>query len=113
VRVWYKGSKALGVEVLSTEKVLTAKEYKKIDEPDLIFINFIEGEYDEEDNLQYKGVDFSVADDADEIVVVYDGSTPIAVKAVEYQVGVITDIYSYGKRMDVYLESGYSETVRL
>ncbi|MGI6661359.1 MAG: hypothetical protein ACOX34_06790 [Bacillota bacterium] len=105
VRVWYKGSKALGVEVLSTEKVLTAKEYKKIDEPDLIFINFIEGEYDEEDNLQYKGVDFSVAD-ADEIVVVYDGSTPIAVKAVEYQVGVITDIYSYGKRMDVYLESG-------
>ena len=105
VRVWYKGSKALGVEVFSTEKVLTAKEYKKIDEPDLlIFINFIEGEYDEEDNLQYKGVDFSVADDADEIVVVYDGSTPIAVKAVEYQVGVITDIYSYGKRMDVYLK---------
>jgi hypothetical protein len=105
VRVWYKGSKALGVEVLSTEKVLTAKEYKKIDEPDLIFINFIEGEYDEEDNLQYKGAAFSVAD-ADEIVVVYDGSTPIAVKAVEYQVGVITDIYSYGKRMDVYLKSG-------
>jgi len=96
VRVWYKGSKALGVEVLSTEKVLTAKEYRKIDEPDLIFINFIEGEYDEEDNLQY----------ADEIVVVYDGSTPIAVKAVEYQVGVITDIYSYGKRMDVYLKNG-------
>ena len=93
VRVWYKGSKALGVEVLSTEKVLTAKEYRKIDEPDLIFINFI----------KYEDGDFSVAN-ADEIVVVYDGSTPIAVKAVKYQVGVITDIYSYGKRMDVYLE---------
>jgi len=104
VRVWYKGSKALGVEVLSTEKVLTAKEYKKIDEPDLIFINFIE----------YKGEDFSVAK-ADEIVVVYDGSTPIAVKAVKYQVGVITDIYSYGKRMDVYLENDTLEndTLRL
>jgi hypothetical protein len=106
VRVWYKGSKALGVEVLSTEKVLTAKEYRKIDEPpDLIFINFIEGKYDEEGNLQYKDDDFSVAD-ADEIVVVYHGSTPTAVKAVKYQAGVITDIYSYGKRMDVYLESG-------
>lgn len=104
VRVWYKGSKALGVEVLSTEKVLTAKEYGKIDESALIFfINFIEGKYDEEGNLQYKGEDFSVAK-ADEIVVVYDGSDPIAVKAVKYKVGVITDIYSYGKRMDVYLE---------
>ncbi|MGB4039231.1 MAG: S-layer homology domain-containing protein, partial [Bacillota bacterium] len=75
VRVWYKGSKVLGVEVLSTEKVLTAKEYGKIDESALIFfINFIAGK-DEDGNLQYKGADFSVADDADEIVVVYDGST--------------------------------------
>jgi len=94
VRVWYKGSsKVLGVEVLSTEKVLTAKEYRNIKEPPLIFINFI----------KHEGSEINVAD-ADEIVVVYYGSNPIAVKAVKYKVGVITDIYSYGKRMDVYLE---------
>ncbi|MGB4026435.1 MAG: S-layer homology domain-containing protein, partial [Bacillota bacterium] len=97
VKVWYKGDKVLGVEDLSTEKVLTAKEYSDIKEPPLIFINFI----------KHEGNKINVAD-ADEIVVVYDGdgSTPIAVKAVKYKVGVITDIYSYGKRMDVYLESG-------
>jgi len=103
VRVWYKGSKALGVEVLTTEKTVTASEYKKITEPKLIFINFTPAEYDEE-TPEYKGEAYNVANDSDEIVVVYDGSTAIAVKAIQYKVGKVTDIYAYGKRMDLYVE---------
>ncbi|GEM_PF-1302165 len=97
VRVWYKGSKALGVEVLSTEKLLSKTEYDKIKAADFAKTALFVKNYAVVDEKPAVGTVYDIA-------VVYDGSTPIAAKVADYTVDVITDIYSYGKRMDVYLK---------
>lgn len=99
VRVWYKGSKVLGVEVLSTEKLLSKTEYDKIKfaQPALFVKN-----YAVVDEKPAVGTVYDIA-------VVYDGSTPIAAKVADYTVGRITGIYDY--RSIIYVD-GYRLDLR-
>lgn len=98
VRVWYKGSKVLGVEVLSTEKLLSKTEYDKIKFAEAAL--FVKN-YAVVDRKPAVGTVYDIA-------VVYDGSTPIAAKVADYTVGRITGIYDYrsiiyvdGDRLDL------------
>lgn len=88
VRVWYKGSKALGVEVLSTEKLLSKTEYDKIKAADFAKTALFVKNYAVVDEKPAVGTVYDIA-------VVYDGSTPIAAKVADYTVGRITSIYDY------------------
>jgi len=106
VRVW-KNKDILVVKDLSTEKVLTAKEYKKIDKPALYFVNYTQAELGEEQDgkvdVSYKGEEFDV-NEADEIIAVYDDKgVIIAIKAFKYETAVVDDIYGGYKRQDLYL----------
>lgn len=103
VKVWHKGNAVLGVEDLSTEKALTANEYAKIKKPSEKFVNFTKAETDEDGVVYYQDKEFDV-EAADEIVVVYHGTTPIAVKAIKYRTGTVLETYKYGTRLDIYLE---------
>jgi hypothetical protein len=97
VRVWYKGSKALGVEVLSTEKLLSGTEYGKIKAADFAKTALFVKNYAVEDEKPAVGTVYDIA-------VVYDGSTPIAAKVADYTVGRITSIYDY--RSSIYVDGG-------
>lgn len=88
VRVWYKGSKALGVEVLSTEKLLSKTEYDKIKAADFAKTALFVKNYAVVDEKPAVRTVYDIA-------VVYDGSTPIAAKVADYTVGRITSIYDY------------------
>lgn len=101
VRVWYKGSKVLGVEVLSTEKLLSKTEYDKIKAADFAKTALFVKNYAVVDEKPAVGTVYDIA-------VVYDGSTPIAAKVADYTVGRITSIYDYrsiiyvdGDRLDL------------
>ncbi len=103
VTVWKKGNTVLAVEDRSTEKALTSKEYNDLkSKPGLNFVNFTTA--DTVDGVVYYKNEVFAVKDADEIVVIYDGSTPIAARAFTYDLGRVTDTYGYGKRLDVYLE---------
>ena len=97
VRVWYKGSKALGVEVLSTEKLLSKTEYDKIKAADFAKTALFVKNYAVVDEKPAVGTVYDIA-------VVYDGSTPIAAKVADYTVGRITSIYDY--RSIIYVDGG-------
>ncbi len=100
VRVWYKGNKVLGVEVLSTEKLLSKTEYDKIEATDFAETRLFVKNYAVYTVVDRKPAVGTVYD----IAVVYDGSTPIAAKVADYTVGRITSINDY--RSIIYLDDG-------
>ena len=106
VKVWYKStSNVLAIDDLSTEKALTRTEYNKItNKGDLeFFVNYTKAE-NVSGTVYYNGNaatnKFDVSK-ADEIVAVYSGSTPIAVKAVKYTVGTVESVYPYASAIYV------------
>ncbi len=110
VKVWYKSANnVLAIDDLSTEKALTKTEYNKIADKDKKTMEFFVNYVNKTSTVVVSGV---IYDDevkgADERVVVYSGSTPIAVKALKYTVGTVTDVYPYrstiyvgGNRLDL------------
>jgi len=108
VKVWYKSlTNVLAIDDLSTEKALTKTEYNKItNKEDLkFFINYVNKTSDVVVNSNVYDSDVQ---GADERVVVYAGSTPIAVKALKYTVGTVEAVYPYrsaiyvdGNRLDL------------
>ncbi len=98
VKVWYKGSNVLAVEDLSTEKIVTLKQYKDLANPGRYILNHTVSDKTAVDDLVEN-------DNEDlEITVVYEGSKPIAVKAAKYETGKVSDVYAYGStRKDLYL----------
>jgi len=115
VKVWYKGTNVLAVDVLSTEKKLTGTQYNSItDKAGLkFFVNYTVADF-VYGKVYYNGVkdghEFEVSE-ADEIVAVYEGSKPIAVKAVKYEFGTVTDVYPY--RSAIYVDSERLELGKL
>ncbi len=102
VQVWYKSkTNVLAIDDLSTEKVLTKTEYNKItNKKDLqFFVNYVNRTSDFVIN---SNVYDSEVQGADERVVVYSGSTPIAVKALKYTVGTVEAVYPY--RSAIYVD---------
>lgn len=102
VRVWYKSlSNVLAIDDLSTEKKLTTSEYNKITNKEELefFVNYTKAG-NVSGTVYYDGEVFSVSG-ADEIVAVYYGSSPIAVKAVKYEFGTVTDVYPYASAIYV------------
>ena len=103
VKVWYKGTNVLAIEDLSTEKKLTSSQYSNLsNKPTLFFVNYTKADANVNGTVYYKDEEFKFSE-ADEIVVVYSGSTPIAVKAVKYTKGFVTDVNPY--RSIIYVDS--------
>jgi len=107
VQVWYKSAtNVLAIDDLSTEKTLSAKDYNKITDKTKLefFVNYVKRTAD----IVVSGVVYDhVVKNADEIVVVYTGSTPIAVKALKYDTGIVSETYVYGtSRKDIYFKEG-------
>lgn len=103
VKVWYKSlTNVLAIDDLSTEKALTKTEYNKItNKKDLkFFVNYVNKT---SDVVVGSTVYDSDVQGADERIVVYSGSTPIAVKALKYTVGTVEAVYPY--RSAIYVDS--------
>ncbi len=103
VKVWYKSlTNVLAIDDLSTEKALTKTEYNKItNKKDLkFFVNYVNKT---SDVVVGSTVYDSDVQGADERIVVYTGSTPIAVKALKYTVGTVEAVYPY--RSAIYVDS--------
>jgi hypothetical protein len=102
VKVWYKSlTNVLAIDDLSTEKKLTKTEYKNIDTlPETFFVNYTRAD-NVSRTIYYKGAQFDVLG-ADEIVAIYSGSTPIAVKVLKYTVGTVSAVYPY--RSAIYVD---------
>ncbi len=110
VKVWYKStSNVLAIDDLSTEKALTKTEYNKIADKDKKQMEFFVNYVNKTSTVVVSDVIYdSEVQGADERVVVYSGSTPIAVKALKYTVGTVEAVYPYrsaiyvgGTRLDL------------
>ncbi len=114
VEVWYEDDTVYAIKTESTEKALTWKQYnedvkkkdKDADKELLAFVNYVKVDLTDKDN--------KITSEHEDIVVVYnEDGDPIAVKALHYSIGTVTDTYVYkDTRKDIYFE-GDVETLRL
>jgi len=119
VKVWFddKDDVVYHIEKLSTEKELTWEKYddmsssnqKKIKEAGFFIKNHQVQKLVNEDK---EAIDIELKKGFEDIVVIYDkDDKPVAVKALDYEIGTVSETYVYGdSRKDIYFKDENDDT---